>query len=170
LKKNSFYIQSRHTVKKFIANFKQLRGDPHYISMGMAVGVFIGVTPTFPFHTTLAIALAVLLRGSKTAAALGVWFGNPLTMPFFYIGSYELGMLLLGRSLPSHVLQQHSVKDMLTIGVEATSAMIAGGVLLGILPAVIAYFVTYKMLSKMNVRDSERAEAKSCIKFDGEEM
>ena len=39
----------------------------------LAIGVFIGITPTIPLHTILAVSLALLVRGSKLAAALGVW-------------------------------------------------------------------------------------------------
>ena len=41
------------TVKRrchrFYLSFLCLKGDPRKIAMGMAIGVFIGVTPTIPF-------------------------------------------------------------------------------------------------------------------------
>ncbi|MEI6127137.1 MAG: DUF2062 domain-containing protein [Pseudomonadota bacterium] len=147
-------------IKKLFKNiavrFKQLRGDPHYISMGMAIGVFIGVTPTFPFHTTLAIALATLLRGSRPAAALGVWFGNPVTMPIFYIGSYKAGMMLFGQALPSIALEQPALADLLTLGLDVALAMVAGGALIGIPPSIAAYFITHIMVTKINSRQDRQ--------------
>lgn len=146
----------KNTVKNIAARFKQLRGDPHYISMGMAIGVFIGVTPTFPFHTTLALALATILRGSRPAAALGVWFGNPVTMPLFYIGSYKAGMVLLGQALPPVALEQPSLSDLLTLGLDVALAMVAGGALIGILPCIAAYFITHAMVKKINSRQDKQ--------------
>ena len=81
--------------KDFVERFKKLQGEPPYIAMGMAVGVFVSITPTIPFHTVIAIALAFILRGSKPAAAIGVWFCNPVTLPLFYLASYKTGMFLL---------------------------------------------------------------------------
>jgi len=134
----------------FIERFKNLQGDPHYIALGMAIGVLIGVTPTFPFHTTLALALATLLRGSRRAALLGVWFGNPVTMPVFYIASYKAGILLLGKSLPPLSMQQQSLPELLHIGLDVACAMVAGGFALGILPGFAAYFITRRMVSAVH--------------------
>ncbi|MEJ2430554.1 MAG: DUF2062 domain-containing protein, partial [Deltaproteobacteria bacterium] len=66
-------LSPRYYWQEFCRQLKELRGKPHEISLGMAIGVFIAVTPTIPFHTVLAVSLAALLRGSKLAAALGVW-------------------------------------------------------------------------------------------------
>ena len=84
-------LSPRYWWQEFIRQLRELRGKPHELSLGIAIGVFVGITPTIPLHTVLAIALAVALRGSKLAAALGVWVANPLTIPIFYYGSYQLG-------------------------------------------------------------------------------
>lgn len=133
----------RYWWQEFIRQLRELRGKPHEISLGMAVGVFIALTPTIPFHTVLAVFLAVLLRGSKLAAALGVWVSNPLTIPIFYYGSYRLGRFVLGypeMTLPA----DYSVFSLVKLGGHVTVAMLHGGVLLGILPGLLAYFLTYK--------------------------
>lgn len=142
----------KYTFNNFIKSVKSLRGDPHYISKGMALGVFVGVTPTFPFHTTLALVLAALFRGSPAAAALGVWFGNPITMPFFYFGSYKAGMMLLGKSLPEFAINQQSLTELIKMGFDVTAAMIAGGMLIGIIPGIAGYFVTHKIVSVIHRR------------------
>ena len=141
------FLRALHIIGigTFIKRFKHLHGDPHCVSMGMAIGVFIGTTPTFPFHSALAVLLALFLRGSLPAALLGVWFGNPLTMPFFYIGSFKLGMLLLGRELPPIVFDQLSFAVLAKLGLDVTCALMAGGVLIGLPFAVAAYCITYQL-------------------------
>jgi uncharacterized protein (DUF2062 family) len=141
----------KNKIKAFIKNAKTLQGDPHYIAMGMAIGVFIGITPTFPLHTVLAVALALVFRGSKPAAALGVWVGNPITMPFFYFGSYKIGMLILGNSVPFDE-KYISIPELLKLGMDVTVALIAGGALLGILPAVCSYFIVRKIFTNIRSR------------------
>jgi len=137
-------LSPRYWWQEFCRQLKELRGKPHEISLGMAIGVFIAITPTIPFHT--AVALAALLRGSKLAAALGVWVSNPLTIPFFYYGSYRLGRFVLG--YPHLVLPaDYSVISLIKLGKHVTVAMLHGGVLLGILPGLLAYFLTYKFTS-----------------------
>jgi len=136
----------RYWWQDFCRQLKELRGKPHEISLGMALGVFIAITPTIPFHTVLAVSLAALVRGSKLAAALGVWVSNPLTIPFFYYGSYRLGRLILGYpqlTLPA----DYSLISLMKLGQHVTVAMLGGGVLLGILPGLLAYFLTYKLTS-----------------------
>jgi uncharacterized protein (DUF2062 family) len=137
-------LSPRWWWREFRRQFRELRGKPHEIALGMAIGVFIGVTPTIPFHTILAVSLAVLVRASKLAAALGVWVGNPLSIPLFYYGSYRIGQLVLG--LPGlRFPEDHSLLVMGKLGGEIVGAMVVGGVILGIIPAVVAYVLTLKL-------------------------
>ncbi|MCK4619057.1 MAG: DUF2062 domain-containing protein [Deltaproteobacteria bacterium] len=141
----------REKIQHFITRFKQLNGDPHYVALGMAIGVFISVTPTIPFHTVIALALAFILRGSKAAAAIGVWFSNPITIPLFYKGSYDLGVSILGNSAPFST-EYESILELLKLGADVTIAMITGGVVLGILPGIAAYFITRRIFIKLRLR------------------
>ena len=140
----------REKIQHLITRFKQLNGDPHYVALGMAIGVFISVTPTIPFHTVIALALAFILRGSKAAAAIGVWFSNPITIPFFYKGSYDLGISILGNSAPFST-EYESILELLKLGADVTIAMITGGVILGILPGIVAYFITRRIFTKLKL-------------------
>jgi uncharacterized protein (DUF2062 family) len=145
----------RNRIRGFVERVKKLDGDPHYVAMGMAIGVFIGVTPTMPFHTVLAVGLAILLRGSKAAAALGVWFSNPITAPFFYIGSYKVGKYLLGNSVPFN-LKYESLLELVHLGIDVTTALIAGGLLLGILPGIASYFFTRKIFTTIRSKRASK--------------
>jgi uncharacterized protein (DUF2062 family) len=140
---------------EFVGRLNELRGKPHEISLGMAIGVFIGVTPTIPLHTVLAILLAMLMRASKLAAALGVWIANPLTIPFFYYASYRLGLFVLGwpeLGLPP----DYSILSIAKLGWKATTVMLHGGVLLGIPPALLAYVLTYWFTTSAGFRGNSR--------------
>ena len=149
-KKSEGFLQ-KYNLREFVKRVKRLEGDPHYIAMGMAIGVFVGITPTMPFHTVVAVALAFILRGSKAAAALGVWFCNPITAPFFYLGSYKTGMFIFGNSAPFDV-KYESVLELLKLGMDVTMAMIVGGVILGILPGIAAYVITRKIMTTLRSR------------------
>ena len=148
-------LLQKYNIREFVERVKKLEGDPHYIAMGMAIGVFVGITPTMPFHTVIAVALAFILRGSKAAAAIGVWFGNPISAPFFYLGSYKIGMFIFGHSAPFDV-KYESVLELLKLGVDVTVAMVAGGIILGILPGFASYFITRKIIKTIRSRKTAR--------------
>ena len=130
--------------RSFIASVKNMDGDPHYLATGMAVGVFIGCTPTIPLQTILAIALAFILNGSKPAAVVGIWVCNPITLPLFYFGGFKLGSLILGRPIPFD-LEVESISTLIHMGFDVTLALIIGGVFIGILPAAGAYLITRRL-------------------------
>ena len=152
----------KYNIREFIRQAKKLQGDPHYVAMGMAVGVFVGITPTIPFHTVIAIFLAFIFRGSKPAAAIAVWFANPVTIPIFYIGSYKVGMFLLGKSIPFDV-KYESVTELMKLGLDVTLAMIFGGVILGIFPGVATYFITRKIFTKIRSRKDSKTLPKTSL-------
>lgn len=138
-------MSPKENIRQVITRFKELQGDPHYIAMGMAIGVFVSITPTIPFHTVIAIALSFLLNGSKIAAAIGVWFSNPITIPFFYLGSYKTGLFVFGISVPFDI-KYESITELMKLGINATCIMITGGIVLGIVPGIAAYFITRKIV------------------------
>lgn len=118
----------------------------------MAIGVFVGVTPTIPFHTVFAVALAFAFRCSKPAAAIGVWFANPVTIPFFYWTSYKVGLLFWGNSSDLDIQKYESVFEIFKLGLDVFLAMILGGILIGIPPAIVLYFITRKIFDKLRSR------------------
>ncbi|MDO9070445.1 MAG: DUF2062 domain-containing protein, partial [Deltaproteobacteria bacterium] len=80
--------------------FLRLQEDPRKLAWGMTLGVFIGITPTIPFHLVTALPLAALLRVSPVTAFIGLQIGNPLTIGPIYIASYKLGQFLLYSGRP----------------------------------------------------------------------
>jgi uncharacterized protein len=141
----------QYNIREFVQRIKNLKGDPHYVAMGLAIGVFISLTPTIPFHTVLAVSFAIILRGSKAAAVLGVWFSNPITAPIFYWGSYKVGLYLLGNPAPFNV-KYESILELFHLGMDVTIAMITGGVILGVLPGIASYFITRKIITTIRLR------------------
>jgi uncharacterized protein (DUF2062 family) len=65
--------------------------NDHVVARGVAVGLFVGLTPTVGVQTLLMIAGCVLLRGNFPAAFLVSWVSNPLTMAPLYVAFNALG-------------------------------------------------------------------------------
>ena len=70
--------------------------EPSRLAAGLAVGVFIGVTPFYGLHTLLALMAAFALRLNKAATITGAWINLPWFAPFVYGFSLKLGEALLG--------------------------------------------------------------------------
>lgn len=150
-------MNPKENIRQLITRFKQLRGDPHNIAMGMGLGIFVCATPTFPFQTFLAIALAFIFRGSKAAAIIGSWLAAP-AIPFFYIGSYKLGTLILGYSI-SITLDSLSISKLIDMGWSVVFSMIIGGIIIGLFSGIAGYLITYNVFKKIRSRMSQSEQA-----------
>jgi len=80
----------------------RISSAPHDVAAGAAAGVAVSFTPLVGAHITLAILAAVLLRGNVLAAVLGTIVGNPLTFPFFWGISYQVGKVMEGYWILPH--------------------------------------------------------------------
>ncbi len=130
-------------VKLNLLKFIRLRGTPDEIAKGMALGIFIGMTPTFGSQMLIAVFFAFLLKENKLAAVLGVWITNPVTAPFIYALEYESGRLLLGMdrvSLPS----QLSFESLKIMGWEVLAPLGLGSLLFGVVCAALAFALTLR--------------------------
>jgi uncharacterized protein len=145
----------KELISKTADIVKSIDGEPDYVARGLAIGVFVGITPTMPFQTALALALAVLFRGSKPAAVLGIWSGNPFTIPLLYLGSYKLGMFILGRPACVLALDPQSLMEFFTSGADICCATIAGGALLGIIPALAAYYMARIIIFRLRMHSQQ---------------
>jgi len=147
----SRFFNIRQHFRNLLNRLKGFNGNPKSIALGVAIGVFIGASPLFPFHTAIAVVLSIFLGGSRVAAAAGVWVSNPVTMPFFYFTTYKLGAFFLGTATPVRFSDQ-SFSELLSMGMGITQAMILGGVVIGFILSLAAYFVTLKIVASFRKR------------------
>ncbi len=153
-------------VDQMVIRIRELQGKPHCVALGMAIGVFVSITPTIPFHTVIAVGMAYLLKASRPAAIIGVWASNPFTVVFLYIACYKLGIVLFGNSLGDVETvrslvtamesgtplqdQIHIFADFFHTRLQLFFAMIAGGVILGIPCGIITYFMTKNFVRQLH--------------------
>jgi len=140
----------------------RLAGEPHAIALGVAIGVGIAFTPFLGFHILIGLPIAYFVGGNLIATAIGTAFANPLTLPFIWASSYRLGRMMLGAP---HVRGEEDI----THGLAAKSfdavwpilkPMIVGSVPLGLVAAVIAYFVVYNAVRVYRTVRGDRIAAR----------
>lgn len=145
----------------------RLKGDPHSLALGTAIGVFIGITPTMPFHTIMIIAATVVTRSSTIAALLAsLVICNPLTnIPQYYIVTivgnaltpYNLtwsDFKLVLEQLLAHPGFSQSLKIIGGFSYEAAIVLTVGGLTLAVSCAIPSYFLSLRFF--INIREKRR--------------
>jgi len=144
----------KRSFRYLALRLSRLSASPHSIAAGFAIGVAVAWTPFLGVHIILALAVGFILRVSLVAAALGTAFANPLTLPFIWASTWEIGRLLLRRdetaatnnldlgSLIHHVSFRELWRPVL-------EPMIVGSALPALLSAFIAYFGVFFLLRAM---------------------
>ena len=159
----------RRTVRYYYLKFIRLKGDPSVLARGVAIGTFIGITPTIPFHTVMALGLSFIFRGSKVAALLiSILVSNPLTFFFQYYLSWQIGNWLLpGKhswedvsELINLVVTGAKYQETLTalshVGINSLTVLIGGGIVLAIPFTGLFYFLSYKFFCAINKKRLEK--------------
>jgi len=141
----------------------RLSGTPHTIAIGVAAGAFTAFTPFLGFHIAGAIVIAWVLRGNLIAAAFGTLVGNPLSYPPIWFATYDLGTRMLGMSGRHHVnlsevLMSHKAFDMI---LPVLMPMALGSIPLGILAAIVTYFIVKTAVAAYQLRRREQLEARA---------
>lgn len=66
------------------------------VARGVAIGVFVGLTPTVGMQTVLMLIGCVAVRGNFPAAFLASWISNPITLGPLYFAFNGLGETVFG--------------------------------------------------------------------------
>lgn len=147
----------KRTLRYHWLKFLRLQDDPRKLAWGMALGVFIGVTPTVPFHTVAALFLAALLRVSPVTAYLGIWVMNPVTMAPLYLAAYKVGQFLLYKGAPLTLPETYTFHTLLDLLWRGGLALQVGGVVIALPPALFSYFLTLWVVQRYRRHKARKA-------------
>lgn len=142
----------KRACKYFYYRFIRLQASPEKLAWGMALGLFISTTPTFGFQMALGLVLAALFRVSKLCALIGVQVTNALTAPFVYAGTYYLGAVILNRPFKKEYLENLSWNSLWEMGPDVFASLWVGGVIVGVILAVIGYFIVLGIDTKAHLQ------------------
>ena len=157
------------TGKYYYLKLLRLKGSPHALSLGAAIGVLVGITPTIPLHTVVILALTIITRSSFIAGLITSWLVcNPLT----YIPQYYLSLKIGNLVTPYHLdwgkikaalemlLSDASFatrfQALLDLGCEAITVMLVGGILLALPFAIASYYLCYLSILKFRKKKREK--------------
>ena len=129
-------------TKNFIKKILRTNDSPKKIALGLAIGVFWGITPTFGFAILFSLPTAFLFRGNKLAAILGTFVANPFTTPFVYAFEYKVGQLILKTAPLPFSWDIFNLENLLNI----SKSLLVGGIFLAIALALLTYFLVLQII------------------------
>lgn len=143
-----FYIKPRDQyrkfrkkgIRKFLKEDVLLSSDsPKKKAMSIALGLLIGLSPIWGFHTIAVLALAVLFKLNKVIAFAFSNVSFPPFIPFILYASLQFGALLTGEEL---ILSMDEMVANLGFTTHLKTYII-GSISLAILAAFIFGFTSY---------------------------
>lgn len=172
-KDKTLYGRIRYLLQRSYAYLIRLRGSPEEVAWGLAIGLFIAMTPTVGLQMLIAVPVATALRGNPAAAAVGVWLTNPLTIPFLYGLNYWVGATILGYDLQMSFGHNLTFEMLLDSGSHVWWSLLLGGVITGAFCGAVGYFPALLVIRagrEQLRRRRERREARKRAKLLAKEQ
>jgi uncharacterized protein (DUF2062 family) len=153
------------SVKKRLAGLKRwlklkyvllirAKGGPSIVAKGFSIGLFIEMftLPTFGLAAVLILPLVYFTRASLPGALVGFLFGKIIYLPFAFLNK-RIGHWIL----PKHFAHKiHFYPHWLSEFVKGGLDLIIGGVIMGTLLGLIAYFPVRWILELYASRRKEK--------------
>ena len=162
-------FQPRRAARYYKLKFLRLKGDAESIARGIGLGIFIGITPTLPFHTIALLICSPLLGANIIAALLAATLvSNPMTFFAQYYFSWKIGSLLFPSHVSWNTIQQlldflasdvtfkEKVAAFLHLGSQTMATLLAGGFVLALLPSVAGYFFSRGAIRRFQKKRLEK--------------
>jgi len=154
------YIKPRDLYRKFrkkglkrffMEDFLGNQDSPRKKALSIALGIFIGLSPFWGFHTLIVIFLAILLKLNKTIAFVFSNVSLPPFIPFVLYASSKMGQFVLGIEY-SYTMKEMTenfevYKHLKTYLVGSFSLALFSSVILGILGYLILTIFTRKQIA-----------------------
>jgi len=166
----------RRAIAYYWHRLQRVPGSPESVVAGFACGAAASMTPLMGLHFILSALLAFALRGSIIASAFGTIVGNPWTFPFIWMGTYELGALILG--IDRDIIGERPFRRMFSGLAQSLRTLDASifmdsvwpiwwPMILGSIPAaLVSGFLTYWLLVKpFRAAHRRRANARAARKL-----
>lgn len=142
------WLEDHPRISRVLERGGCLHVDEYTIARGIAVGLFIGLTPTVGIQTILMIGASLTFRANFIAAYIVSFISNPLTMAPLYYGFSQLGELLL-RHAP---LQPSQVEGLGEEIAQETLELVVGSLAIAGPMAIIGYLVFLRLWQVLQIR------------------
>ena len=134
-------------VRRLWYRFITLKSSNERIAAGFALGMLIGLLPTFGVQIILATALAMALRVNIFAALAGINITNYATVIPIYAFNYRVGCYVLGVAPKATFIVEQSASFLAKIshfagaGAKAFGLLWLGSFIVAVPSTIISYFL-----------------------------
>jgi uncharacterized protein (DUF2062 family) len=147
-------------IWKSLLTLFQERRSPREVAIGIAVGVWIGISPFWGFHTILAVSVSFFCHLNTPAVLLGTMISNPWFAPFFILLSLQIGCYVL--NMHDILLSLQEIRHLLSnptwegVYQQLLVPYVLGSFLLGTLLALLAYWLTLWLANRYATASSSQ--------------
>lgn len=142
----------------------KLRSTPKAIAGGLAMGIFIALTPTVGLQFIAVVILATLLGLNRAASIAPIWVTNPVTIAPIYTFNYWVGLQFcdgpplgqvsgifvdIGKAMAKMEIWQikEQMGMMMHIGKEVILPLCIGSIIVGAVCGIATYFASLYLLN-----------------------
>jgi hypothetical protein len=161
-------------LKGWFIHLLHLDDSAHRIALGVAIGTFVAVTPTWGIQMILVVGLAWLCRANKVAGVPMVWVTNPATNVPIYSFCYAIGRALVGGPGLDEVKQALAAisdKDLtweahgrnwLALMWHAAAPLWVGTCVVGAVAGAIMYVIMFYLITFYRRQHARHLAARGC--------
>ena len=146
---------SRYTYLRIV----RIKAPADSIALGLALGVFAGALPLLSLQMAIAVSLALIMRASIIAAALGTWWSNPFNWALIFPVFYMLGRVFVPMDITPLSITEFihlPFLELLERGWRWLLITTLGGVIAGIPLSLATYFLTLRAVRVYHNRRARR--------------
>jgi len=145
----------------------RLNDSPKRIAGGFALGVAIGVLPSFGLGIIIAVFAAGLLKVNRVSAVVGTLVVNPWTSTFFWALSYVTGSLVLGENLGETLKLVEAVKSHSDLWKNILAHRLLAPYIVGNLLITVAFTSLSYLVALYGVTAYRRAKRERLLRKSG---
>ncbi|RME04263.1 MAG: DUF2062 domain-containing protein [Planctomycetota bacterium] len=147
----------KEKLRKYVRFILQLEDTPESIARGVAIGMFVAMTPTVGLQMLIVVFISFFIQLNRLAGIVMVYISNPFTLVPIYWLDYLTGAYLFGYELVSwkefqSIFQLEEtvfyrqfwefLGNCLSLGAEVLAPMFLGGIFWGAVLGLPLYPLT----------------------------
>lgn len=157
--KNHPFVKVKRRIRLTYLKILRLDDPPERIARGAAIGVLMGILPTFGLGGVFALALAFVLRANKAAAIIGSFIMNPITSPFFWTLSVVIGSVILRQDYNT-MLSKFRGESLLKGAEWVYVVFLTGNVILAAVLTAASYYLVKNAIIRHRKHKAEKRLAR----------
>ncbi len=151
---------NRKKIRNLYVRLLRQSGSPETIAKSAAIGLFIGFFVPVGLQIPITLICAYLLKAKKILSIIFTLHTNVYTIIFIYPVQCWIGGKICGIPLKFSTLlkmfremaNDFSFEQFLELSIDVVISFFAGGLLLGVVSAIIGYFSVYGMIMSYRKR------------------